>query len=184
MAPRWSIVLIGTSPRTRGKPEKIGCPTSSIRNIPAYAGKTSLRRPGSSVRQEHPRVCGENSAWVPSQGFSQRNIPAYAGKTSRLAPISIQLPEHPRVCGENAPRRQVYLEPPGTSPRMRGKQLDDGTHCRTTRNIPAYAGKTYRIRSRLCLRREHPRVCGENLKPRVLASLTIGTSPRTRGKPV
>ena len=31
------------------------------RNIPAYAGKTYLSRFVQLIREEHPRVCGENS---------------------------------------------------------------------------------------------------------------------------
>ena len=50
-----------------------------------------------------------------------RNIPAYAGKTVTVDFLHSVLAEHPRVCGENT-RVQYYIDnPPGTSPRMRGK---------------------------------------------------------------
>ena len=53
---------VGTSPRMRGKPGiNSGCgPT--LRNIPAYAGKTSAHRSCRRIRWEHPRVCGENQS--------------------------------------------------------------------------------------------------------------------------
>ena len=75
--------------------------TADSRNIPAYAGKTCGGGHWRFDRQEHPRVCGENSvdlgAALGKSGTSprmrgkqeetgrpprrSRNIPAYAGKT-------------------------------------------------------------------------------------------------------
>ena len=54
------IVEVGTSPRMRGKPDKVSGFTISFRNIPAYAGKTALKRATGNDSTEHPRVCGEN----------------------------------------------------------------------------------------------------------------------------
>ena len=132
----------GTSPRMRGKLfcHRIGL--TFPRNIPAYAGKTSLRLLTSLRRQEHPRVCGENElaglGCLGEEGTSprmrgklaslqdrinhSRNIPAYAGKTV----IGLWRPppgqEHPRVCGENEQLHRMACGGVGTSPRMRGKQ--------------------------------------------------------------
>ena len=85
----------------RGKPARYRAFTSLVRNIPAYAGKTST--PGCSIVKcaEHPRVCGENLPIGEKSHFDRgtsprmrgkldpaevilipgRNIPAYAGKT-------------------------------------------------------------------------------------------------------
>ena len=91
----------GTSPRMRGKHPGHHYPSHSGRNIPAYAGKTASIDDVESLMEEHPRVCGENSRFVPGcsapigtsprmrgklgvynfQRFQVRNIPAYAGKT-------------------------------------------------------------------------------------------------------
>ena len=91
----------GTSPRMRGKPAEKVTVQELKRNIPAYAGKTTIARCLACCHQEHPRVCGENmqvfSSYRPSYGTSPRmrgkrnnrqkrlnqarNIPAYAGKT-------------------------------------------------------------------------------------------------------
>ena len=35
-------------------------PMLSVRNIPAYAGKTGEKRDADAFGKEHPRVCGEN----------------------------------------------------------------------------------------------------------------------------
>ena len=70
----------------------------------------------------------------------------------------------------------------GTSPRMRGKLEFSNSISSKDRNIPAYAGKTDTTRDSRFLRREHPRVCGENImNPHRLYRL-CGTSPRMRGK--
>ena len=76
---------------------------SVLRNIPAYAGKTTGNIRNAYLGGEHPRVCGENNAGLRMAellagtsprmrgklafgvfGASEwRNIPAYAGKTLR-----------------------------------------------------------------------------------------------------
>ena len=53
----------------------------------------------------------------------------------------------------------------------------------STRNIPAYAGKTIPFLAGNVKEREHPRVCGENCGSCLHAEIIIGTSPRMRGKP-
>ena len=115
------IKPIGTSPRMRGKRVLRSTQHEPHRNIPAYAGKTIRGNNFINLRQEHPRVCGENRyrqiREMPKLGTSprmrgkrqprlvlvtrRRNIPAYAGKTARGCPFYRHRPEHPRVCGEN-----------------------------------------------------------------------------------
>ena len=105
----------------RGKLRPHPTALGNARNIPAYAGKTSLRTVRYTPHQEHPRVCGEN--WMRLgltrmlKGTSPRmrgkpqprtrrcrtrgNIPAYAGKTHLYELLTRETEEHPRVCGEN-----------------------------------------------------------------------------------
>ena len=116
------LIPMGTSPRMRGKQAFTLADVDGLRNIPAYAGKTSSKNPPVCKSWEHPRVCGENSLIIaPAYGCSGtsprmrgkhldahdfhvsfRNIPAYAGKTHSTSPDSTTSKEHPRVCGENA----------------------------------------------------------------------------------
>ena len=70
----------------------------------------------------------------------------------------------------------------GTSPRMRGKPSVLLAEDPVWRNIPAYAGKTCRPRSRVVRNSEHPRVCGENSYRTTDEPIDTGTSPRMRGK--
>ena len=166
----------------RGKRNRFWCLGYANRNIPAYAGKTSIPHNLFCPLMEHPRVCGENPI-IPAaerghdgtsprmrgkrvhtdrSGELFRNIPAYAGKTRVANPCKPRVWEHPRVCGENA--------------------VDHGGLVVGVGNIPAYAGKT--AAQTLLARRtkEHPRVCGENICFLVVCGGNHGTSPRMRGK--
>ena len=133
-----------------------------LRNIPAYAGKTTKIGGLTTGITEHPRVCGENRwhfgirhtevgtsprmrgkpAFRSGSAAALGNIPAYAGKTSTWLPPTLAPPEHPRVCGENRVRTFDIGKGCGTSPRMRGKPPPFGKRPGRSRNIPAYAGKT------------------------------------------
>ena len=70
----------------------------------------------------------------------------------------------------------------GTSPRMRGKRFGGGLRATSSRNIPAYAGKTAHHSAGWECRAEHPRVCGENRIFNTESQFENGTSPRMRGK--
>ena len=49
--------------------------------------------------------------------------------------------------------------------------------------IPAYAGSTFCRRILFFGTRDHPRVCGEHAKKRILDEAITGSSPRMRGAP-
>ena len=71
----------------------------------------------------------------------------------------------------------------GSSPRVRGKLIFAVICLIAAGLIPACAGKTpYRTTAGYS-RRAHPRVCGENPRPRRGALQDSGSSPRVRGKP-
>ena len=112
-----------------------------------------------------------------------RNIPAYAGKTPIHQPRLPAAQEHPRVCGENWNGGVQLPIAWGTSPRMRGKQVNRAGCGRVGGNIPAYAGKTIGAGRRSDATWEHPRVCGENDTFKAVFEKLDGTSPRMRGKP-
>ncbi len=135
----------GSSPRMRGKLLMNGGHVKRIGLIPAYAGKTLIRAVNMFTPATHPRVCGENAFCIASSsgitGSSPRMrgkrtaqrralsnlrlIPAYAGKTftGALKPFSYWA--HPRVCGENQVTMLLAPHTPGSSPRMRGKHLQE-----------------------------------------------------------
>ena len=166
----------------RGKLKSLIEALLPIRNIPAYAGKTGRNAKPVTCPEEHPRVCGENPIAQSNGackigtsprmrgklninsygGDAMRNIPAYAGKTAILMLRLMLAKEHPRVCGENEARGLSTRNNSGTSPRMRGKLIEDVFLELRVRNIPAYAGKTYLDQYMSLAEEEHPRVCGEN----------------------
>ena len=71
---------------------------------------------------------------------------------------------------------------PGSSPRVRGKQVQDGGQCAARGLIPARAGKTARAACGRAASRAHPRACGENGVVVMTGRTVRGSSPRVRGK--
>ena len=192
----------GTSPLARGKPGRVLNRAGDIRNIPARAGKT-LRKPERQPnRWEHPRSRGENPTLSPSSTSSSgtsplargkritrrqtclhsRNIPARAGKTSLFVNLFRQHGEHPRSRGENLELLGIDDADKGTSPLARGKPPRRSRWARSTRNIPARAGKTVSCPASPSGTQEHPRSRGENGSGGFFALLQQGTSPLARGK--
>ena len=115
---------------------------------------------------------------------SSRLIPAHAGKTiAQLFHVSKHW-AHPRACGENATGRVGEQILPGSSPRMRGKQVSGAASERTWGLIPAHAGKTREPGKARSQARAHPRACGENYRRARVKAAFAGSSPRMRGKPV
>ena len=128
-----------------------------------------------------PRVRGKLPAYDQAQ-ITSGLIPACAGKTAPGQSPSPMNWAHPRVCGENQRKIKLFTSEEGSSPRVRGKQLDRLARRGLTRLIPACAGKTA---PRFAGRRDewaHPRVCGENYNPDLHICVQPGSSPRVRGK--
>ena len=133
--------LPGSPPRVRGK---LFAPPETLRRFritPACAGKTGCPGTAAPARQDHPRVCGENSRlrgvhtsrrgspprvrgkpsvveWVIHK---LRITPACAGKTEYMRTRVRFLKDHPRVCGENTCWGNRWHCTRGSPPRVRGK---------------------------------------------------------------
>ena len=192
----------GSSPRVRGKRERIADPGDQARLIPACAGKTATARSPAFPSGAHPRVCGENTsreyATACQLGSSPRVrgkpddagalprapglIPACAGKTQGRPTPGRSRPAHPRVCGENLSGVGGRVHASGSSPRVRGKLWTHVLAPCSVRLIPACAGKTRPRARRLRRTQAHPRVCGENALRSTNLPGVPGSSPRVRGK--
>ena len=173
------------------------------RNIPAYAGKTSVRVAGARRIEKHPRIRGENRHRKMSLKLSKetsphtrgkpdvskldwdefRNIPAYAGKTAERNIQRATSKKHPRIRGENLRIIVENGEPWETSPHTRGKRTPRIHTSPRFGNIPAYAGKTRSELHDQRRARKHPRIRGENLVDDSWRIMGGETSPHTRGKP-
>ena len=132
----------GSSPLTRGKPETRRTGATSIRLIPAHAGKTPSPRAAPPPLTAHPRSRGENYATKrnlsrpsgsspltrgkhvdrPNPPEIARLIPAHAGKTMSDALASVKGTAHPRSRGENGVADICLMAFPGSSPLTRGKR--------------------------------------------------------------
>ena len=152
----------GSSPLTRGKPERESYGLFSSWLIPAHAGKTRLTPYRSIGSRAHPRSRGENpirqhvSSHFPgsspltrgkrerpgSRAGRGRLIPAHAGKTPPWMRRARASRAHPRSRGEN---RWFPLFSPslrGSSPLTRGKPPTKLSFVLMRGLIPAHAGKT------------------------------------------
>ena len=156
------LVLGGSSPLTRGKPDSVCTASHSGGLIPAHAGKTRPTPVSKSKPGAHPRSRGENSktraeppTWPGSSPLTRGKhvevghgseghglIPAHAGKTPRRGHGRCPGWAHPRSRGENLPEDHPEKWAAGSSPLTRGKPPVDGAEVREHGLIPAHAGKT------------------------------------------
>ena len=88
------------------------------------------------------------------------------------------------MCGENRRRAAAPRPTQGSPPRVRGKPAAAVASYIGYRITPACAGKTCSLRVRASRRRDHPRVCGENVRPCRCPRWGTGSPPRVRGKRV
>ena len=152
----------GSPPRMRGKAVAIFRQLHHGRITPAYAGKRDSIPQQSSLRRDHPRVCGEKpriffmsirSAGSPPRMrgkgqplyivVSESGItPACAGKSLVRELLLIVSRDHPRVCGEKCGDHLPRLVPKGSPPRVRGKGGRCPLRGLRDRITPACAGKS------------------------------------------
>ena len=172
----------GSSPRVRGKRERVGGDGTAMRIIPARAGQTQGRDRTRIRHPDHPRACGANniqdkdgvlyagsSPRVRGKPFAcgalfghERIIPARAGQTTRHPGCCRTPTDHPRACGANCIKAETREGFIGSSPRVRGKpeELVVPVDCR--RIIPARAGQTPAVTHSRTQPPDHPRACGAN----------------------
>ena len=173
-----------------------------LRNIPAYAGRTTSPGCKSEIMRKHPRIRGENAAAAQRSRTAletsphtrgepvlsgeadelSRNIPAYAGRTSSWVIPSLAIWKHPRIRGENCQSSQKKNTQRETSPHTRGERIPVSAFSVRSRNIPAYAGRTGCPKNPARLRQKHPRIRGENTPQHLAGGRITETSPHTRGE--
>ena len=195
--------FLETSPHTRGEPSAAVSVLDRPGNIPAYAGRTIYGEDVNLDAEKHPRIRGENAAAAQRSRTAletsphtrgepvlsgeadelSRNIPAYAGRTSSWVIPSLAIWKHPRIRGENSSggsQRRMHME---TSPHTRGELVAQRILHDCARNIPAYAGRTWKRCSDRRRSWKHPRIRGENQVTFLSPSRLPETSPHTRGEP-
>ena len=202
MVPSACMLMVGSSPRMRGKRHPPSPCNPVMRIIPAHAGQTVSNSSRTSARSDHPRACGANPALsvmtaAPAgssprmrgkprlerdDSRTRRIIPAHAGQTSRTPTPTPTVSDHPRACGANAAAGRIRTLRRGSSPRMRGKPHQRVMPPAGRRIIPAHAGQTDLDKFYGDVNADHPRACGANPCRPPIRWMNTGSSPRMRGK--
>ena len=146
----------------RGKLEGVVLIGQNLRITPAGAGKTKQFLERITSTQDHPRRCGENTAYKSSSSYhlgsppqvrgkpnDETSIsahtgitPAGAGKTCFFIERTSSQRDHPRRCGENATADPSAVGLLGSPPQVRGKHTVYFMSSDKPRITPAGAGKT------------------------------------------
>ena len=191
----------GSSPRVRGGHLPKGHHRRSAGLIPASAGRTTSVVSPLFLCGAHPRECGADprsaigcgapfgssprvrgglSGLRQNSGFTGL-IPASAGRTHADERGSATHRAHPRECGADLIDYGLVWHPPGSSPRVRGGQIDRRPHGTYVRLIPASAGRTGVRTMCILVRWAHPRECGADGSYALADTQSDGSSPRVRG---
>ncbi len=191
----------GSSPRMWGTPDCEPVRSLSPRFIPTHVGNTLTIRASERPAPVHPHACGEHrcppSARRPGCGSSPRMwgtllharlhalghrfIPTHVGNTIGRQGLVERLPVHPHACGEHFIGRDRLEILAGSSPRMWGTPVGQGTGEHVARFIPTHVGNTRKTRrpARRCP--VHPHACGEHETVAEIRAGETGSSPRMWG---
>ena len=144
--------------RGTGKPFIFRC--FALRITPAHAGNRNKGVYQMELKKDHPRSCGEQSAYtynaLQPQGspplmrgtgykfwylrFGGGITPAHAGNSAFSIPFLGVRKDHPRSCGEQAPKVVFAQCAWGSPPLMRGTALLIGGRINGKGITPAHAG--------------------------------------------
>ena len=152
----------GSPPRARGRPLALGVVGLAERFTPAGAGTAARRRASGSGAAVHPRGRGD--------GARDRRAP-------RPSPV------HPRGRGDGATTATARSRSSGSPPRARGRPGARGRGRCKSRFTPAGAGTAGAGAPRRRRGAVHPRGRGDGCSAPKIASSTIGSPPRARGRP-
>ena len=191
----------GSPPRVRGTATRASQKRSTVRITPACAGNSCPHCIYLPLRQDHPRVCGEQlySRFANITGIgspprvrgteavlhgseSIRGItPACAGNRFGDHAVKQSCQDHPRVCGEQLDEDVENVKITGSPPRVRGtvEWYFSLPNCQGI--TPACAGNSLRSARSSQAEWDHPRVCGEQSVPRNTLNSIVGSPPRVRG---
>ena len=134
-----------------------------------------------TVQGSPPRMRGKVLDTVIEHAFDGIT-PAYAGKSVRTCAVQSRDRDHLRVCGEKQAQMGCIQLSLGSPPRMRGKAAHRGGRSRQGGITPAYAGKRKPPPDRHKNWGDHPRMCGEKVRPTAAVRGVRGSPPHVRGK--
>ena len=85
------------------------------------------------------------------------------------------------MCGEHRSESREGQRKQGSSPHVRGAPIACRIRSARVGIIPACAGSTCMMPSRMRIGRDHPRMCGEHFIEQTDAPRIVGSSPHVRG---
>ena len=174
----------GSPPHARGR-LPVGIPLRRrSRDHPRMRGedrddRTRVRLEGGSPPHARGRPKSSSACWTWT-GIT----PACAGKTSSIAFLSSVNRDHPRMRGEDSvfAWRASWLM--GSPPHARGRPGAVSSFFLEFGITPACAGKTARWSTARQMRRDHPRMRGEDATSALSRARSAGSPPHARGRRV
>ena len=157
--------VVGSPPHMRGTAPSFRVIYAAFGITPAHAGNRYQKHHRQPSLQDHPRTCGEQTAfsdgWASNAGspphmrgtvqplrfyqLVRRITPAHAGNSDPGVPISVPFGDHPRTCGEQPLHSSYQTTGLGSPPHMRGTVRDLLNSTEDRRITPAHAGnRTWR----------------------------------------
>ena len=119
-----------------------------------------------------------NCMQINSRGIT----PAHAGKSFNNFFAVFVIGDHPRTCGEKIVCLSKPSRKSGSPPHMRGKGCCNLIRFHNLRITPAHAGKSVKFIRRKCIKKDHPRTCGEKFNTFYAMNENQGSPPHMRGK--
>ena len=172
-----------------------------LRFIPTHVGNTSPPCTSGRRTSVHPHACGEHphrpTRAISGTGSSPRMwgtrgnlvnghasgrfIPTHVGNTTLGVRVWRHSPVHPHACGEHVRPQKPSKEKTGSSPRMWGTLVAQGSYYGRIRFIPTHVGNT-RIPSVTATPLPvHPHAWGEHSLGSRTSTVCRGSSPRMWG---
>ena len=173
--------LQGSPPHARGAAPRKALPGARRGITPACAGSRSRNAGSSGAPWDHPRMRGEQrrcgdagsrtigspphargaATTAGTQYWQQGITPACAGSSTRRRPAWRSCRDHPRMRGEQVLIPRGILKGKGSPPHARGADQVLQPHLFWSGITPACAGSSPPPCQGLPLRRDHPRMRGE-----------------------
>ena len=155
------------------------------RIIPTRVGTSSALQEWQSAQKDHPHACGDKQClcivknqrqgssprvWGQDTVFSRhtnviRIIPTRVGTRENYASVCPFPKDHPHACGDKFRYLSMGCTTPGSSPRVWGQAIPDGTYKAKCRIIPTRVGTSTSIDTNAAGIMDHPHACGDKSTP-------------------
>ena len=154
--------VAGSPPHARGRHSLPPVAVVSFRITPACAGKTQCSVSVPDLSGDHPRMRGEDLFRLLAEPFFTGSPPHARGRRTTCGVRQCRNGITPACAGKTFSLTPMCFVPPGSPPHARGRPAPLRPSRRGSRITPACAGKTAGQSNQTNLRRDHPRMRGED----------------------